>query len=352
MNNQYAIPLSFYIAEVISIANRETYTLNKEREAEENTQLENTNSLIHRYEIDCKLISPDPYQPIISDIRPADINSRKIPLVGEQVLIFQGYRDDSNIDKLIPCWYYLTTLSVLSNTNINYLTGLSESNNDESLPGKTFKEKPVSILQSYEGDLIVEGRWGNSIRFGSSIDTRAAVVDTIPNYSGNSGDPIIILSNSKARSSRLVTEDVEKDSASVYLTSTQRINNLTTNNPVSADTISVSKFANSQFIGIADRVVLKSKSDSIILDGKRSIEINAPKIYLGSSTSKEPLLHSDAVVKLLQKLVTLVKIGFADSSGIVCTPLYDSLPDAETLFQQLTNDNIQVDTYKNNSLNT
>jgi hypothetical protein len=55
------------------------------------------------------------------------------------------------------------------------------------------------------------------------------------------------------------------------------------------------------------------------------------------------------VVSLLQKIVSMIKIGFADSSGVICTPLYDALTDAETLFEQLTNDNILIDKYQKNN---
>lgn len=344
MNNEYGNPISFYIAEVVSAFDKETYTLKTQRESTETTKLH------HAYEISCKIITPDTYSPVIHGIKPADINSKKIPVVGEQVLIFIGYREDSNIDSPQPAWYYLTTLSINSNINFNALTGLSNS----SITTDTFIDKEISILQAYEGDTIIEGRWGNSIRFGSSIDTSKAKVEVLPNYLGDLGHPIIILSNRNKTTTNYITEDVNSDYSSLYLTSNQRINNLTTNNPVSPNTISISNFSNSQLIGVADRIILKSKTDSIIIDGKQSVEINAPTIYLGSSTDKEPLLHSDAVVKLLQKLVAIVKIGFQDSSGVVCTPLYDSLPDTdlEILFKELTNDNIQVDAYKNNTLNT
>jgi hypothetical protein len=331
-------PVSFFIAEVLNVS----YTLAEQRS--------NKTAVHHVYEISCKIVSPDPYSPTISNIKPADNNFKKIPLVGEQVLIFQGYREDSKPEVLIPQWYYSTTLSVSSNTNINALTGISKSGLQDLKPGHTFVERSVATLQAYEGDVISEGRWGNSIRLGSSIDTTKAVVDVKPNYIGEPGDPIIILSTRINGSDKFVTENVDTDSASLYLTSTQRLNTLKTSNPVSSD-IAVSKFNNSQLIGVADRIVLKSKTDSIIADAKNSIELNAPTVYIGSSLDKEPLLHSTAVVSLLQKIVSVLKIGFADSSGAICTELY-SIPESDyaKLFTELTNDNVLVDKYKKNTV--
>ena len=355
MSNQYDNPISFYIAEVLSVANAETYTTKLQRGANTDDPVQ----LHHIYEINCKNISPDPYSPTFNNVKPADINTKKIPVVGEQVLIFQGYREDSNLadtdqsNGLQPAWYYLTTIAITQNINSNILTGLSKSGLTNSKPGNTFKDKSISILQAYEGDVITEGRFGNSIRFGSSIDTKSAVVDALPNYLGESGAPIILLSNRKTYDTKFVTEDIEQDASSLYLTSTQRINNLTTSNPV-ASNIAVSKFSTSQLIGVADRIILKSKIDSIILDGKNAVEINAPTVYIGSSdrSDKEGMLHSTAVVSLLQKIVSMIKIGFADSSGVICTPLYDALTNAETLFEELTNDNILIDKYQKNNYNT
>jgi hypothetical protein len=346
MNNNYDTQISFFIAEVLDIPNIETYTLKTQRNSVDN--------LHHVYEIACKIISPDPYSPTIYNIKPADINFKKIPLVGEQVLIFQGYREDSNIDQLnTQQWYYLTTLSVLSNININAITGLSRSGKVDSKPGTSFIEKDVSTLQAYEGDLLVEGRFGNSIRFGSSFDISKAKVDVKPNYLGANGAPIIILSNRSHTTTDLVTENIETDIASLYITSTQNFNTLTTSNPV-ASTTAVSKFNKSQLIGVADRIVLKAKTESVIVDAKEIIELNAPTVYIGSSdkTDKEPLLHSTAVVSLLQKIVSVLKIGFADSSGAICTELY-SIPESDyaKLFKELTNDNILVDKYKKNTVN-
>jgi hypothetical protein len=327
MYNEYGVPISFYIAEVIEI--------------------------ITDVNIRCKMIFPDPNCPPVDIVKPVDINSKKIPLLGEHVLIFRGYANTSNVNQLLPEWYYLSIISTLNDVNINAIPGLSKTGNTNVAPGKTFKEKIISPLLPYEGDIITEGRWGNSIRFGSSFDT--SKVNTQPNYRGDIGSPIILMSNSiKNQSTGSIVENVQTDASSFYLTSKQQIVNLTTNRPITQNISSVSNFNNSQLIGVADRIVLKSKTDSIIIDAKDKMELNAETIYIGSSTNKEPLLHSTAVVKLLQKLIALVKIGFADSSGVICTPLYDSLPEAdvEKLMKELTNDNILVDAYKQNTINT
>ena len=284
---------------------------------------------------------------------PANPSIKQIPLVGEHVLVFRTTNQESSKDQWRESWYYLPLVGVKAAINANRLPGLAEELSDIDIekrkPGKTFESREVSPIQPYEGDLLIEGRWGNSIRFSSTIATNGDYTVDRPWRGAVSGDPIIIISNGRKNliNKQFVVENIQDDQTSIYLTSTQSLPNLTTSNPVASD-ISISSFAKSQLIGVADRIILKSKTDSVIIDGKRSIEINAPTVYIGSTdrSNKEPMLHSTAVVSLLQKIVSMIKIGFADSSGVICTPLYDALTDAETLFQELTNDNIMIDKYQ------
>ena len=77
----------------------------------------------------------------------------------------------------------------------------------------------------FAGDVINQGRWGNSIRFGSTARSLG-----LNNWSdsGKNGDPITILRNGQPKDSTPkgwvpITEDINKDLASLYLTSTQQI---------------------------------------------------------------------------------------------------------------------------------
>jgi len=92
--------------------------------------------------------------------------------------------------------------------------------------GETFNEKiDTRPLQLYEGDVVYEGRWGNSIRFGSTS------YDGMPanpwSDEGEDGDPITIIRNGQHEESTdpwvPQIEDINEDKANVYLTSTQQI---------------------------------------------------------------------------------------------------------------------------------
>jgi hypothetical protein len=87
--------------------------------------------------------------------------------------------------------------------------------------------------------MILEGRFGNSIRFGS---TNASSEISNPNNwsdSGNTGDPITIIRN--GQSTNLdekgwlpTVENINSDASSIYLTSNQRIQNFRQASPYMA----------------------------------------------------------------------------------------------------------------------
>jgi len=287
---------------------------------------------------------------------PLDINTKKIPLIGEHVLLIAGPDKFSQLESeggLSTIWYYVSTFSIKSSLSHNMLPGisgrLSQDDIDNTLPGKTFdKNTATSPLQPFEGDIITEGRHGNSIRLGSTSKQDESRYSIQPTWSGNSvNDPIIILSNTSTRpdsqsadKKQFIVENIQTNDSSLYLTSTQKLSGLVLNNKLTIGT-SESDFASSQFVGVADRVILKSKTDIIALDAFEGIELNAEQIHIGVSDKKEPMLHSGAVKEILKELINMVSIGFADSSGAASTAIYKAKFD--TLLRKIDNDNILID---------
>jgi len=195
--------------------------------------------------------------------------------------------------------------------------------------GKTFIEKSeIHPLLPFEGDTIFEGRWGNSIRLGSTVKT------TPNNWSskGNDGDPITVIRNGQGTQTEEgwipIVENINNDNSSIYLTSTQNIplevaaasytsydKNKTPTSP--------SKFAGAQIILDSGRLIFNAYSDHILLSSAKSINLNslesvnidtkkfitqADNIYLGKEElAKEPLLLGDTTAQLLRNLTSSVK---------------------------------------------
>jgi hypothetical protein len=257
--------------------------------------------------------------------KPANINSKNIPVIGEMVLLFRTFNQVSNSNLRRETWYYLSTVDVQSSINSNPIPGISDkqitqTQLDEYKPGKTFEFKTVSPIQPYEGDIIVEGRFGNSLRFGSTVKTGGSYYKQ-PTWSGDiSSDtlisnPIIILSNGQNNQTqkKFVVEDINSDNASLYLTSTQNIN-LKLNNTLRTVRDSVTQFSKSQLIGTADRIILKAKTDSVALDSAQSIELNSPLLSIGVKQNKEPGLHTEAVEDLFELIFDVLIYGLQDSN--------------------------------------
>jgi hypothetical protein len=256
----------------------------------------------------------------IENVLPINTNIKQIPVIGETVLIFQAYDYTSAFNNRSYTWYYFNPISTQSTINNN----ITPINTVKFEPDSNFITKPISPLQPYMGDTLIEGRWGNSIRFGSTGKFDSNLYSVKPTWIGSTTEsPIIILSNSRVNkeSNTYITEDIKTDDASLYLTSTQQISNLklgTDNrkNPLKKYTPGESAFKKSQLIGSADRIVLKAKTDIVVLDSPKGIILNTTgKIHLGNDQASEPMVHGDVLFQIVQDLIrqmrSVVKCGSA-----------------------------------------
>lgn len=194
--------------------------------------------------------------------------------------------------------------------------------------GKTFKERSnIHPLLPFEGDIIYEGRWGNSIRLGSTVNGLNPWSEI-----GSNGDPITIIRNGQGEQTNQgwipITENINSDDSSIYLTSTQNIPILA----ASTDYTSYSKdkaptspreYNGAQIILDSGRLVFNSWKDHILFSSAKSINLNsqesinidtkkfitqADKIFLGKEElATEPLMLGNTTVQLLRDLVSSVQ---------------------------------------------
>jgi hypothetical protein len=205
--------------------------------------------------------------------------------------------------------------------------------------GKTFIERSnIHPILPFEGDILYEGRWGNSIRIGSTVK------NTINNWSsvGTNGDPIMILRNGQGVQTEEgwvpTVEDINNDDSSIYQTSTQNI-------PLKASSTSYfsyksnppqtpDQYAGKQIIINSGRLVFNSTVDHILLSSKKSVNLNAVesvnidaptvtlqsgKLYLGSKNATEPLLLGNKTIATLNNLINNLSAFLQICSTIVST---------------------------------
>jgi len=208
-----------------------------------------------------------------------------------------------------------------------------ELNSPTNISQNTFVEKEnIKPLIPFMGDSLMEGRYGQSIRFGSTAKSLSQYKN---NWSetGNNGDPILIIRNGqpeKLKDDRgwiPITEDLNKDLSSIYLTSYQKIPfNISNEDFSSYDQNNTPEkpalFSSPQIILNSNRVILNAKTDSILISGQKSvglssnksINLEASQIYidgsdirLGSKDAEEPVLLGNKTITTLRQITSLLK---------------------------------------------
>ena len=213
-------------------------------------------------------------------------NQKYFPLPGEIVLLQNLPSAPSPITDKTEETYYTTTINAWNSPQFN---GLFVEEDKNLLYNSFIENKDFRGLQTFEGDYILEGRFGNSIRFGST--NKSGNQDLSP-WSTNPGEllsnPITILSNehnNKLSNSDLYVEDINKDGSSIYLTSTQKIPLNIGNVKLSNITapISIQDYVEPQVLINADRTVISSKSDEVLIFGYSGVELYSQgPIYMQS----------------------------------------------------------------------
>jgi hypothetical protein len=254
-------------------------------------------------------------------------NQKYFPLPGEIVLLMPLPSAPSPITNKTEENYYVSVINAWNSPQFNGLF----LNEDKTLLYDSFNEDSnFRGLQTFEGDYILEGRFGNSIRFGST--NKSGNIDLTP-WSTNPGElrnnPITLITNQhnfKLPTSDLHVEDINKDGSSVYLSSNQSIpldiGNISLSNITAP--IGVKNYVNSQVVINADRTVISSKSDEVLVFGKAGVELYSQgpvylqsrqvgitlqdnTIFLGPSNKSrktQPVLLGNDTKLLLSNLIT------------------------------------------------
>jgi hypothetical protein len=236
-------------------------------------------------------------------------NIKQPPLINEVVFLILGPAGDYSSNTSQISYYYLTPLNIWGNINTNPTPNpyqnlktptqnksleeveagspniSSEQDTSPFKPGTYFEEKSdIYPLYPFEGDIIYEGRFGNSVRFGS---TNIIQSQSANNWSitGSNGDPVTIFRNGQnpelsSPAQNTIVEEINKDLSSIYLTSTQRIpievssqNEYFSYNETKPT--SPNQYASPQIILNSGRLLFNSTQDHILLSSQKSINLNS-----------------------------------------------------------------------------
>jgi hypothetical protein len=166
--------------------------------------------------------------------RPLFTNISQYPILEEIVMILQAPSIELNNDPQSQTFYYLTTVGLWNNINhnvfpdINIFNQNTQQGETELKLGNTFKENgDIRTLLPEEGDVLLEGRWGQSIRFSSTTTPKQPTNSW--SSQGESGSPITIIRNRQTLIDISnepwvpIYEDINNDGSSIYLCSGQDI---------------------------------------------------------------------------------------------------------------------------------
>ena len=322
----------------------------------------------------CEVLTPLATKPNQSQVSasPLQANNKSYPLVNEVVFLITGPSGDYSSNTGKVKYYYLSVIRIWDSVHVNPtpnpFDNLKSNSQNKSIaeveagstnksgeedtnnfkPGTYFQEKSnIYPLYPFEGDIIHEGRWGQSIRFGStykSINSWSSI--------GEDGDPITIIRNGQnvdlqGPAQKTTVEDINKDLSSIYATSTQNI-------PIEVSSkndylsygenkpTTPKEYNGAQVILNSGRLLFNTTQDHIMFSSKKSINLNsiegvnidtvgpvvveAPEVKLGSSTATESVLLGDSTVDLLQNLIgdlkSLLNVMSAQigNNGIILEP--------------------------------
>jgi hypothetical protein len=186
--------------------------------------------------------------------------------------------------------------------------------------GEYFKFNPnIRTLKRYEGDTIIESRFGQSIRFGSYDDVRARD-SGVGDYADNGGNPMILIRNKQASisgapeltklvSKGFVTESINNDGSSIHMTSGKTVSRFvaTTELPFIniLKPLRVPALSGDQIVMNSDRLVFSSKKNETLMYSKKYFGIATDNVFSLTAKSNVTLSSTEGVIVFNAKKVYL-----------------------------------------------
>ena len=258
----------------------------------------------------------------LSDFKPLNPNFQTTPVVGEIVI---GV-------KYLGQLFFTTQLNLFGNPNFNTQHGISvgkkkdtlkSSQGIDDLPnsddkgietGHYFKKlDDARKLLPNEGDVIIEGRFGNSIRIGSDIKNEN---EESPNMIFSVGHTI------EGDTKVPIEEKIDTDGSSVYLTTNQELTFT-----IGAESKLVpSPYNGKQILLNSDRIILNTKEGGDILFSSNNnvgisavneVVIESPTTKIGGVDATEPIVLGDTLESKLNDILTLIETGLLAPTGPV-----------------------------------
>lgn len=210
---------------------------------------------------------------------PLDSTFKLTPLLNEIVEIVEAPSTTMNSYPEGANKFYKKIVSIWNQPNINPFPDQIQNPGKANLGTDIFELTNINPLHPFNGNVTIEGRHGNTLRFfGYKADKNIFTDDS------NNGKPITILRNGQGGRKTIestVVEDINRDDSSIYLTSDHKISLKQANTkrtsyfspPINSDV-----YKGKQILINSDRLFFNAKKDDILLSATKSVGLNGKNI--------------------------------------------------------------------------
>lgn len=269
---------------------------------------EEIGSITYRFLSDTEGIIRGTAYPLFSSIK-------NVPLVDEIILCVIAPSELQETSGKFNKAYYVSSVNIWNHPQH---AGYTREKNEVALHPNFGEVPDINPMFPFPGDIIFEGRRGQSIRFSESQANT-------PWFATGSNQPIIAIVNGQVTTEEgfnYVVEDINNDAASIYLTSNNSLpfsGSFSKSSAISGSLIGPSDYVGNQvfinsgrlyFNASTERVLLNGNlgvslaGQEVTIDGVSRIVLDAPKTYLTATAKneKERVVLGDSLVTELNLL--------------------------------------------------
>lgn len=213
-----------------------------------------------------------------------NVNNRVIPLPGELVKLDSKPAAGKGAKPGPKTKYWTEIVPIWGHPHHNAAPDTGQLEWEDSLLGGLPDSATINPIQANPGDVLIEGRLGQSIRIGGYRGKAASIIDI-----ANDGQPIVLISNGQIvtkNGTDLIEENIDKDYNSIYMVSDHKVPLTQISNKRDSYDLapqSANQYRGNQVLVNGGRLFFNAKEESILLSAKESIGLNAATINLDAT---------------------------------------------------------------------
>ena len=225
-------------------------------------------------------------------------NISNIPLIGEHVVVVE-YNGQH---------YYTGIINRRNSPNENAIPGIAGGYVENTKYGETFERKDIRRVHVCEGEIVYEGRFGNSIKLGCHHKNNSPNIRIRAGQQTDSGSI-----------GAVVKEDVNKDKSSIYLSTneTVELDSLKTSGGRSFSEESIK--GNSIVIN-SDKLFFNSKNGNVNVRASKNLILQGDEIFIHAKSGNTikmgppdaiyiPTINADVMSKFLKEVIDVINKG-------------------------------------------